>query len=198
MVFSLQSEKCVKAVEGHTYYNKTKETNNRASILKSSDIQHIIVLVISVRIRRVAEGRRHLNPAAPFSMHNERDAGVLLPRPVLPLCHRHTVVPRKDASLPANHGGKCSVCGYLQWCPSFCSEKLCSIGPEGLNSAAHLLPSQALGTAAPGSCLNKYNCKNVLTWGLRPKSNSEKQSDSSGKDTALSSTPGNKAPGTMT
>ena len=38
MVFSLQSEKCVKAVEGHTYYNKTKERNNRASILKSSDI----------------------------------------------------------------------------------------------------------------------------------------------------------------
>lgn len=84
MIFSLQSEKCVKAVEGHTYYNKTKERNNSASILKSSDIQHIIASVISVQIRRVAEGRRHLNPAAPFSMHNERDAGVLFPSPFLP------------------------------------------------------------------------------------------------------------------
>lgn len=84
--FSLQSEKCVKAVEGHTYYNKTKERNNRASILKSSNIQHIIALVISVWIRRVAGGRRLLNPAAPFSIHNERDAGVLFPSPFLPLC----------------------------------------------------------------------------------------------------------------
>ena len=44
MVFSLWSVKCLKAVEGHTYYNKTKGRNNRASILKSSDIQHIIEL----------------------------------------------------------------------------------------------------------------------------------------------------------
>lgn len=88
MVFSLQSEKCVKAVEGHTYYNKTKERNNRASILKSPDIQHIIASVISVRIR-VAEGRRHLNPAAPFSIHNERDVGVLFPSPFLPLRVAH-------------------------------------------------------------------------------------------------------------
>lgn len=85
MVFSLQSEKCVKAVEGHTYYSKTKETNKRASILKSSDIQHIIALVISVWIRKVAEGRRHLNPAAPFSIHNKRDVGVLFPGLFLPL-----------------------------------------------------------------------------------------------------------------
>lgn len=85
MVFSLQSEKCVKAVEGHMYYNKTKERNNRASILKSSDIQHIIALVISVWIRRAAKGRRHLNPAAPFSIHNERNAGVLFPNLFLPL-----------------------------------------------------------------------------------------------------------------
>lgn len=85
MVFSPQSEKCVKAVEGHIYYNKTKERNNRASILKSSGIQHIIGLVISVWIRRVAKGRRHLNPAAPLSIHNEKNAGVLFPSLFLPL-----------------------------------------------------------------------------------------------------------------
>jgi len=83
--YFLYRVKSVKAVEGHTYYNKTKERNNRASILKSSDIQHSIASAISVQIRRVAEGRRHLNPAAPFSIHNERDAGVLLPSPFLPL-----------------------------------------------------------------------------------------------------------------
>lgn len=81
MVFSLWSEKCLKAVEGHTYYNKTKGRNNRASILKSSDIQHIIALAISVWIRRAAEGRRHLNPAVLFSIHNERDAGSCSPAP---------------------------------------------------------------------------------------------------------------------
>lgn len=86
MVFSLQSEKCVKAVEGHMHYNKTKERNNRASILKSKDLQHIIVLVISVWIRRVAKGRRHLFPAARFSIHNEKDAGVLFLSLFLPLC----------------------------------------------------------------------------------------------------------------
>lgn len=85
MVFSLQSEKCVKAVEGHMHYNKTKERNNRSSILKSSDIQHIIALVISVWIRRAAKGRRHLNPAL-LSAYNEKDAGVLFPSLFLPLC----------------------------------------------------------------------------------------------------------------
>lgn len=89
MVFSPPSEKCVKAVEGHMYYNKTKERNNRASILKSSDIQHTIASVISVWIRRVAEGRRHLNPAAPFSIHNERCEGVLFLSPFLPLHVTH-------------------------------------------------------------------------------------------------------------
>lgn len=84
MVFSLWSVKCLKAVEGHTYYNKTKGRNNRASILKSSDIQHIIALVISVRIRRAAKGRRHLNPAVLFSIHNERDAESCSPAP---FCH---------------------------------------------------------------------------------------------------------------
>lgn len=115
MVFSLWSEKCLKAVEGHTYYNKTKGRNNRASILKSSDIQHIIALVISVWIRRAAEGRRHLNPAVLFSIHNERDAGSCSPAP---FCHRVVScvkMPGEDNSLPAYHGSKCSVCGWPQW-----------------------------------------------------------------------------------
>lgn len=146
MVFSLQSEKCVKAVEGHTYYNKTKETNKRASILKSSDTQHIIALVISVWIRKVAEERRHLNPAAPFRIHNERDVGVLFPSPFLPLL----VTIYLSARVPQKQMFGLWV---SQW---YCWEGSRS---DGLNSVAHLPPSQYLPSPIltvqmflPGAC----------------------------------------------
>lgn len=137
MVFSLQSEKCVKAVEGHMYYNKTKGRNNRASILKSSDIQHIIALVILVGIRRVAKGRRHLNPAAPFSIDNEKDAGVLFPSLFLPLC-----VMCLEWSL-----NNMPLCQFI----TDANVQFVGICSSTLNSSAHLLPRPGSGHGSPPS-----------------------------------------------